>query len=105
MEVTTIFFWIIRHTFPPQIWEKNGGASYRLNVAHLGGGASGVGSQEAGSGSPLQEAGGGRSRAMLRALGWEEGVSRWCEAREVGAEFPLQHTIVLGRRVQAVQAH
>ena len=42
---------------------------------------------------------------MLRALGWEEGVSRRCEAREAGVESPLLHTIVLGRRVQAVQAH
>ena len=42
---------------------------------------------------------------MLRALGWEEGVSQWCEAREAGAESPLWHTIVLGRRVQVVQAH
>ena len=41
---------------------------------------------------------------MLRALGWEEGVSRQCEAREAGAESLLRHTIVLGRRVQAVQA-
>ena len=103
MEVTTIFFWIIRHTFPPQIWEKNGGASYRLNVAHLGGGASGVGSQEAGSGSPLQEARGGRNGEMVQALGWEEGVSQQWEAREAGAKSPLWHTIVLGRRVQAVQ--
>ena len=39
-------------------------------------GGSGAGSQEAGAGSPLQEAGGGRSGAMLWALGWEEGVSR-----------------------------
>ena len=64
----------------------------------------GVGSQEAGAGSLLQEAGGGRSGAMLWALGWEEGVSRWCEAGEAGAESPLQHTTVLGRRIQAVQA-
>ena len=41
---------------------------------------------------------------MLRALGWEERVSWWREARETGAESPLRHTIVLGRRVQAVQA-
>ena len=41
---------------------------------------------------------------MLRALGWEERVSWWREAREAGAESLLQHTIVLGRRVQAVQA-
>ena len=41
---------------------------------------------------------------MLHAQGWEEGVSRRCKAREAGAESPLTHTIVLGRRVQAVQA-
>ena len=41
---------------------------------------------------------------MLWALDWEEGVSRWCEAGEAGAESPLQHTTVLGRRIQAVQA-
>ena len=41
---------------------------------------------------------------MLWALGWEEGVSKQHEAREAGAEFQLQHTIVLERRVQAVQA-
>ena len=52
----------------------------------------------------LQEAGGSRNGAMLRALGWEEGVSPQCKAREEGAESPLWHTIVLGRRVQAVQA-
>ena len=55
----------------------------------MGGG--GAGSQEAGAGSPLQEARGGRSGAMLRALGWEEGVSWWCETREAGAESPLRH--------------
>ena len=70
------------------------------------GGCGGVESQEAGAGSPLQEAGSSRSGAMLQALGWEEGVSWRCEAREEGTESPLrlQHTIVLGRRVQAVQA-
>ena len=26
---------------------------------------------------------------MLWALDWEEGVSRWCEAREGGVESPL----------------
>ena len=41
---------------------------------------------------------------MLWALGWEEGVSQWCEAREARAESLLQHTVVLGRGVQAVQA-
>ena len=41
---------------------------------------------------------------MLWSLGWEERGSQWCKAREAGAESPLQHTIVLGRRVQAVQA-
>ena len=69
------------------------------------GGCGGVESQEAGAGSPLQEAGSSRSGAMLRALGWEEGVSQQCKAREAGVESPLRHTIVLGRRrVQAVQA-
>ena len=64
-----------------------------------------MGSQEAGAGSLLQEAGGSRSGVMLRALGWEEGVSQQCEAREAGVESPLWHTAVLGRGVQAVQAH
>ena len=41
---------------------------------------------------------------MLRTLGWEEGVSQWCEAREAGAESLLWHTIVLERREQVVQA-
>ena len=54
---------------------------------------------------PLQEAGsGGRSGAMLRALGWEEGVSLRYKTREAGAESLLWHTIVQRRRVQAVQA-
>ena len=47
----------------------------------------------------------GKSGAMLPALGWEEGLSQQCEAREAGAESPLRCTIVLGRRVQVVQAH
>ena len=55
----------------------------------MGASGGGAGSQEAGAGSLLQEAGGGSSRAMLRALGWEEGVSQRCEAREAGAESPL----------------
>ena len=42
---------------------------------------------------------------MLWTLGWEDGVSRGCRAREAGAESPLRHTLVLGRRIQAVQAH
>ena len=33
-------------------------------------------SQEAGVGSPLQEAGSGRSGEMLRALGWEKECPR-----------------------------
>ena len=41
---------------------------------------------------------------VLRALGWEEAVSRRYEAREAEAESPVWHTIVLGKRVQAVQA-
>ena len=41
--------------------------------------------------SPLQEVGSGRNEAMLWALGWEEGVSQQCEAREAGAKSPLQH--------------
>ena len=53
----------------------------------------------------LLEVSGNSSGEMLRALGWEEGVCGWCEATEAGTESPLQHTIVLGRRVQAVQAH
>ena len=67
------------------------------------GGGGGAGSQEAGTGSPLQEAS-SRSGAMLWALGWEEGVSWQWEARVAGAESWLWHAIVLGRRVQAVQA-
>ena len=63
-----------------------------------------MGSQEAGAGSPLQEACCSRSEVKLRPLDWEEGVSQLSEAREAGAESLLQHTIVLGRRVQAVQA-
>ena len=68
---------------PPQIWEENWGASYSPNVAYLAhrgwgeGHGSGMGPQEAGAGSPLQEASGGRSGALLRALGWKEGVSKW----------------------------
>ena len=41
---------------------------------------------------------------ILRARGWEKGVSWQCEVREAGAESPLRHTMVLGRRVEAVQA-
>ena len=33
---------------------------------------------------------------MLQPLGWEEGMSWQCEAREAGAESLLRHTIVLG---------
>ena len=36
----------------------------------------GTGSQEAGAGLLLEEAEGGRSGAMLRALGWKEGMSQ-----------------------------
>ena len=68
-----------------------------------GGGGSGAGSHEAGAGLPLQEASGSRSGTMLWALGWEEGCLG--EAREAGAESQLRHTIVLGKRVQSVQAH
>ena len=93
---------------PPNLGGK-WGASYSPNVAFLahgscGGSGGGAGSQEAGAGSPLQEAGGGRSGAMLQSLGWEKGVSQRCKAREAGEESPVRHTIVLGRRVQAVQA-
>ena len=85
---------------PPPIWEESGGASYSLNVAYQacwGWGRGGkVGSQEAGAGSPLQEADSSRSGVMLRALG-----SRGCPggAKQGRQESPLQHTIVLGRRV------
>ena len=41
-----------------------------------------MGLQEVGAGSPLQEAGSGRSGAMLQALGWEEGESPWCKTME-----------------------
>ena len=51
-----------------------------------------------------QEAGSDRRRVMLRALGWEEGMSQQCEVREAGVESQLRHTTVLGRRVQAMQA-
>ena len=102
-------FWTIRRTTPPNLGGKWGcvlqsecSLPGSLGLGEL---SSGVGSQEAGAGSPLQEAGSGsRSGAMLWDLGWEEGVSRRCKAREAGAESPLTHTIVLGRRVQAVQA-
>ena len=70
----------------------------------MAGGGGGAGSQEAGEGSLLQEASWGRSGEILWALGWEEGVSPLCEAREAGVESLLGHTIVPGRRVQAVQA-
>ena len=41
---TYCIFQIIRWTFPPQIWEENGGAPYSLNVAYLAhwGGVTGV---------------------------------------------------------------
>ena len=104
-----IFQTIRRMCPPPQICEESGVVSYSPNVAYLAcwgwGSSGGAGSQEAGAGSPLQEVGSGRSGMMLHALGWEEGVSLQCKAREEGAESPLRHTIVLGRRVQAVQAH
>ena len=61
--------------------------------------------EEAGAGVLLQDAGGSRSGVMLRALGAEEGVSWRCKAREPGLESLLWYTIVLGRRVQVVQAH
>ena len=101
-----LYFLNYKTHFPFAIWEENGGASYSPNVAYLprwGRDGGGAGSQEAGAGSPLQEDGGGRSGAMPWALGWEEGVSRRCEAREARAESLLRHTVVLGRRVQAVQ--
>ena len=63
--------------FPPKIWEENGGASYRTNVAYLACGGARRGGSRGGAGSPLQEAGSGRSGAMLWVLGWEEGVSPW----------------------------
>ena len=86
-----------------------GGTSYSPNVAYLtpwGEGVSGAKSQQTGAGSPLQEArsGGSRSGAVLRALGWQKGVSGRWEAGEEGVESPLQHTVVLRRREQAVQA-
>ena len=75
------------------MWEENRGASYSPNIAYLAcwerGRGGGARSQAAGAGSPLQEAGGGRSGEMLQALGWEEVVSWRCEAREAGAESPL----------------
>ena len=106
IKTTYCIYWTIRRTSSPRhpIWEENGGASYSLNVAYLaygggGQGGSGVGSQEAGAGSLLQEASSGRSGAMVQALGWEEGLSQQCEAREAGVESPLWHTAVLGRGV------
>ena len=73
--------------FPPKCGRKMG---VHLIVRLLGGGGGGgdAGSQEAGAGSLLQEAGGSRSGVMLGALGWEEGFSWWCEAREAGVESP-----------------
>ena len=40
----------------------------------------------------------------LQALGWEEGVSWRCKAREAGTESPLRHIIALEGRVQVVWA-
>ena len=40
-------FQTMRHTFSPQIWEENGGASYSLNVAYL---ARGGGRGDSGAG-------------------------------------------------------
>ena len=43
---------------------------------------------------------------MLQAQGWEEGGVPAVRSKGVlGPESLLRHTIVLGRRVQAVQAH
>ena len=70
----------------------------------MGQSGGGAGSQEAGAGSLLQEASSSRSGVMLWALGWEEGASLRCEAREAEAQALLWHSIVLGRRVQVVQA-
>ena len=36
-QARAVFFRTIRRTFPPQIWEEDGGASYSLNVASLAG--------------------------------------------------------------------
>ena len=85
--VYTIFFGLLRRTFSPQIWEENEGVSYSPNVAYLA--CWGLGGRRwwsgvTGAGSPLQEAGSDRSGVMLRALGWEQRVSRRCKAREAG---------------------
>ena len=87
--------------FFPQIWEETGGASSECSFPGLLGwwGGSGAGSQEAGAGSPLQEASGKQGWVMLLSLGWEGQVSWRCKAREAGAESLLQHAMVLGRRV------
>ena len=81
-QISTIFLDYKTH---PPIWEENGGAFYSPNVAYLaqegwgaGSGGGGAESQESGAGSPLKEAGDSRSGAMLRTLGWEEGVSQLC---------------------------
>ena len=41
---------------------------------------------------------------MLQTMGWEGGLSRWCEAREAVVESLLWLSVVVGRRVQVVQA-
>ena len=102
-----IFQTIRRTLLPPKFGSRIGvRLIVRMQLTWLigAGGGGGVGSQEAGTGSLLREACGGKSGVMLRALGWEEVVPGRCEPREAGAESPLQHTVVLGRRVQAVQA-
>ena len=91
----------------PQIWEENGGASYSPNVAYLVYGGRGQWSGVTGRRSRVAAAAGSRGRqdwgdAVGPGLGG--GGVPVVDAREAGAESPLQHTIVLGRRVQGVQA-
>ena len=94
----------------PKIWEENGGASYSSNVAYLAGW--GV------RGRWWSGVTRGRSRVAAAGSWWGQKwgdaagpglgggcVSWWCEASEAGVEFPLWHTIVLGRRLQVVQIH
>ena len=90
-------------THSPPIWEENGGASYRPNVAYLA-----HGGREGARSVWWSGVTGGRSRVATvgsqQQQEWEDaagpglggGVPQWCEAREAGAESPVQHTIVVG---------
>ena len=99
-------FQTIRHTLPPKIWEENGGASYRLNVAYLahrGGQWSGV----TGGRSRVTTAGSWQRQEWGNAVGSGLGGGGVPAVRSkgvLGPESLLRHTIVLRRRVQVVKA-